>query len=160
MASESPELPSATTGQVTSRPTSRGAQITYFWSSQHALRSTQLQFCTLQTLVNSLKVLQMFFPGLGEHNDVVQVKQTRLPVKTGEDEIHEASKSRGVVTEPERHLVEFIQLSAARLESRFIFIRFPDRHLPVTVLRSSVENQQVLWRASWRSSMWGKLSYS
>ena len=52
----------------------------------------------------------MFLP-CGEHDDVIEVEETCLPVETSEDAIHEAGEGGGGVTEAEWDLIEFVQLS-------------------------------------------------
>ena len=60
----------------------------------------------LEDLAEAVEVL---LPGSGEDDDVVQVKEARFPVETGEDAVHEAGKGGRSVAEAKGNLVEFKQ---------------------------------------------------
>ena len=49
----------------------------------------------------------MLFPGGGEDDDVVQIKEAGLPVETGEDVIHESGEGGGSIAEAKGYLIEF-----------------------------------------------------
>ena len=54
---------------------------------------------------------EVFLPCGGEHDDVIEVEETRFPVETREDAIHEAGEGGGGVTEAKRDLIKLVQLA-------------------------------------------------
>ena len=46
---------------------------------------------------NLVEAVEVLFPGSGEHDDVIEVEEACLPVKAGEDAIHEAGEGGGGV---------------------------------------------------------------
>ena len=76
----------------------------------------------------------MFLPCGGEHDDVIEIEETRFPVETREDEVHEAGEGGGGVAEAKRDLIELVQLSTAGTKRRLLLIPLHDRGLPVSTL--------------------------
>ena len=77
-------------------------------------------------------------------------------MEASQDSIHEAGKGGRCVAQTKGDLVEFEQLPTARPKCSLSFVLFGDRHLPVSTLRSRVENYLAPWRASKRLSILGK----
>ena len=77
---------------------------------------------------------EMLLPSGGEGDNIVEIKQARLPVEAGKDTIHEAGESGGSVTKTEGDLVEFIQLAAASPKSGLRLVLLGDGHLPIPAL--------------------------
>ena len=76
----------------------------------------------------------MFLPRSAEDDDVVQIKEARFPVETGEDAIHEVGEGGWNVAEAKRDLVELKELTAAGAERRFLLVPLLDEDLPVSTL--------------------------
>ena len=85
----------------------------------------------------------------GEHDDVIEVEETRFPVETREDAIHEAGEGGGGITEAKRDLVKLVQLPTAGTKRRLILIPLHDRDLGLASIHSSGPE----WRTSEPSVM-------
>ena len=94
----------------------------------------ELEFCVSETLKNLEEAVEVLLPGSGEDDDVVQVKEARFPVETGEDTVHEEGEGGRSVAEAKGNLVEFKQLAAAGVEGRLLLVPLLDRDLPVSAL--------------------------
>ena len=81
------------------------------------------------------KTGQVFLPCGGEHDDVIEIEETRFPVETRKDAVHEAGEGGGGVAEAKRDLIEFVWLSAAGTKRHFLLIPLHDRDLPVSTLQ-------------------------
>ena len=73
----------------------------------------------------------MFFPGTQEDSYVIKIKQTCLPIETGEDSVHETRKGSRGIAEAERYLIKLIHLAATGPKLCFQPVPFADKHLPV-----------------------------
>ena len=82
----------------------------------------------LKDLAEPSKVL---FPSGREDNNVIEVKEARLPMEAGQDSIHEARKSGRSVAKTKQDLVELKQLPAAGSKRSFLFVLLRYRHLPI-----------------------------
>ena len=86
---------------------------------------------SLKDLAQSSKML---LPSGGEDDNIVEIKQARLPVEAGKDAVHEAEEGGGSVTKTEGDLVEFIQLAATSPKSGLCLVLLGDGHLPISAL--------------------------
>ena len=109
-------------------------QITDLLGGESALFCAEFQFGTSQPLEDLMKTGYVFFPRGGEHDDVIEVEETRFPVEAREDAVHEAGEGGGGVTESKRDLIKFVQLSTAGTKRRLLLIPLHDRDLPVSTL--------------------------
>ena len=110
------------------------SQVTDLLGGESALFSAKLKVGVSQSLEDLAELGKVFFPGGGEHDDVIEVKETRFPVKAGEDAIHEAGEGSGSVAEAEGDLVKLKELSPASTECCLLLIPLHDRDLPVSTL--------------------------
>ena len=76
----------------------------------------------------------MVFPGGRKNDNIVEVKEARLPMKAGQDSIHEAGKSGRSVAETKGNLVELEQLPAASSKHSFLFVLLRYWYLPIATL--------------------------
>ena len=76
----------------------------------------------------------MLLPGGRENDDIIEVKEARLPMEAGQDSIHEAGKSGGGVAETKGNLVELKQLPAAGSKRSLLFVFLRYWHLPIATL--------------------------
>ena len=81
------------------------------------------------------KTGEVLLPHGGQHDNVIEVEETRFPVKTREDTIHEVGEGGRGVTEAEWDLVEFVQLPTAGTKRRLLLIPLHDQDLPVSTLQ-------------------------
>ena len=109
-------------------------QVADLLGSKGTLVGPQLKVGVPEPLKDLAKSSEMFFPGRGKDNVVIQVEQARLPVEASEDAIHEAREGGKCFAKTERDLVEFVQLSAAGTKCGLCLINFSDGHLPVPTL--------------------------
>ena len=105
-----------------------------------AFFSPQLEIGMPESLKDLAKSSEMLLPCGGEDDDIVKVKQARLPVEAGEDAIHEAREGGRSVAKTEWNLVKFVQLSTASTKGSLCFITLCDRHLPIPAFK--VEGQK------------------
>ena len=123
----------------------------------HYTTGPQLKVGVPESLKDLAKSSEMFFPGRGKDNDVIQVEQARLPVEAGEDAIHEAREGGRCVAKTEGGLVIFVQLSAAGTKCGLCLITLSDGHLPVPTLEveggepsSPMESvEEVIYPGQW-----------
>ena len=87
-----------------------------------------------QSLEDLAEPSEVFFPKWKKDNNVVEVKEARLPVEAGQDSIHEAGKGGRRVAETKGNLVELKQLPAAGSKRSFLLVLFCIRHLPISTL--------------------------
>ena len=109
-------------------------QITDLLGGESAFFGTKFEVRVSQPLEDLPKTGEVFLPCGGEHDDVIEVEETRFPVETREDAIHEAGEGGGGVTEAKRDLVKFVQLPTAGTKLRLLLIPLHDRDLPVSTL--------------------------
>ena len=95
-------------------------QITDLLGGERAFFSAEFEVHESQPLEDSPKTGEVFLPCGGEHDDIIEVEETRFSVKTREDTIHEAGEGGGGVTEAKRDLVKFVQLPTAGTKRRFL----------------------------------------
>ena len=110
------------------------SQVTDLLGGESALFGAKLKVGVSQSLEDLAEAGKVFFPGGGEHNDVIEVKETRFPVDAGKDSIHEAGEGSGSIAEVEGDLVELKELSPASTECCLLLILLHDRDLPVSTL--------------------------
>ena len=77
----------------------------------------------------------MLFPSGREDNDVVEVKETSLPMEACQDSIHEAGKGGWSVAETKGNLVELKQLPAAGSKRSLLLVLLGDWHLPIATFQ-------------------------
>ena len=70
------------------------------------LVGAKLEFCMSEALEDLAEAVEVFLPRSCEDDDVIQIKEARFPVKTGEDTVHEAGEGGGSVAEAKGNLVE------------------------------------------------------
>ena len=126
------------------------AQVTDLLDGESAFFGAKLEFSVSQSLEDLAEAGKVYFPGGGEHNDVMEVKETRFPVKAGEDAIHEAGEGSGSVAEAEGYLIKLKELATASTERCLFLVPLHDKDLPVSTLEVKVENQRALCNASRR----------
>ena len=107
-------------------------QVTDLFGGESALFSAKLKFGVSQSLDDLAEAGKVFFPGGGEHDDVIEVKETRLPVKTGGNAIHEAGEGSGSVAEAKGDLIKLKELATASTECCLLLIPLHDGDLPVS----------------------------
>ena len=83
-------------------------QITDLLGGESALFGAKFQFGESQLLEDLTMTSQVFLPCGGEHDDVIEVEETRFSVETREDAVHEAGEDGGGVAEAKRDLIEFV----------------------------------------------------
>ena len=107
------------------------AQITDLFGGEGAFLGPQLKVSVPQSLKDLSEPSEMFLPGGGKDDNVVKIKEARLPVEAREEVIHEAGEGSGSVAETKGDLVEFVQLPTAGTKRCFLLIQLHDRDLPV-----------------------------
>ena len=110
------------------------SQVTDLLGGKSTLFSAKLKLGVSQSLEDLAKAGKVFFPGSSEHDDVIEVKETRFPVEAGEDAIHEVGEGSGSIAEAEGDLVKLKELSPASKECCLLLIPLHDRGLPVSTL--------------------------
>ena len=70
------------------------------------LISTELEFCVSETFEDLAEAVEVLLTGGGEDDDVVQVKESGLPVETGEDAVHESGEGGGSIAEAKGNLIK------------------------------------------------------
>ena len=93
----------------------------------------------------------MFLPRSGEDDDVIQIKEARLPVETGEDAIHEA----GALQRPKGTWLNSNSWPLLVRNAVIFLSRSWIGTFQYPLLRSRVENQRAPCSAPRRSSMRG-----
>ena len=109
-------------------------QITDLLSGKSAFFGAKFEVRVSQPLKDLPKTGEVFLPCGGEDDDVIEVEETRFPVETREDTIHEAGEGGWGVTEAKRDRVKFVQLPTAGTKCRLLLIPLHDRDLPVSTL--------------------------
>ena len=109
-------------------------QITDLLSGKSAFFGAKFEVRLSQPLEDLPKTGEVFLPCGGEDDDVIEVEETRFPVETREDTIHEVGEGGWGVTEAKRDLVKFVQLPTAGTKCRLLLIPLHDRDLPVSTL--------------------------
>ena len=71
-------------------------QVADLLGGESAFFGVKFELSVPQSLEDVAETVKVFFPGGDEYDNVIEVKETRLPVKTREDAIHEA----GVLQRP------------------------------------------------------------
>ena len=125
-------------------------QITDLLGGESAFLGAKFEVRVSQPIEDLPKTGEVFLPCGGEHDDVIEVEETRFPVETREDAIHVAGEGGGGVTEAKRDLVKLVRNAVFSLSRSMIGIcQYP-------VFRSRVENQRAPCNASRRSSIRGR----
>ena len=109
-------------------------QVTDLFGGKCAFRGPQFEFGVLQPLKDLAEPSEMLFPSGREDNNVIEVKEARLPMEAGQNSIHEAGKGGRSVAETKGNLVELKQLAAASSKRSFLFVLLRYRHLPIATL--------------------------
>ena len=109
-------------------------QVTDLLGGKSALFSAEFEFGVSQSLEDLAETGKVFFPGGGKHDGVIEVKETRFPMKAREDVIHEAGEGGGSVAEAKGGLIKLKELATASTERCLFFIPLHDRDLPVSTL--------------------------
>ena len=110
-------------------------QITDLLGGESAFFGAKFQLGVSQPLEDLAKASQVFLPCGGEHDDVIEVEETRFPMETREDAAHEAGEGGGGIAEAKQNLIKFVQLAAASTKRRFLLVPLHDRDLPVSTLK-------------------------
>ena len=63
------------------------------------LVGTKLEFCVSEMLEDLAEAVKVLLSGSSEDDVVVQIKEVRFPVETGEDAVHEAGEGGGSIAE-------------------------------------------------------------
>ena len=103
------------------------SQVTDLLGGESALFGTKLKVGVSQSLEDLAEVGKVFFPGGGELDDVIDVKETHFLVEAGEDAVHEAGEGSGSVAEAEGGLVKLRELSPTSMECCVLLIPLHDR---------------------------------
>ena len=109
-------------------------QVTDLLGGESALFGAKLEVGVSKSHEDLVEVGEVFFPGGGEHDDVIEVKEKCLPVETGEDAIHEAGEGSGSIAEAKGDLIELKELATASTERCLLLVPLHDRDLPVSTL--------------------------
>ena len=110
------------------------AQVTDLLGSEGALRGPQFELGVPQSLEDLAEPGEVFFPSRRKDNNVVEIKEARLPMEAGQDSIHEAGKGGRRIAETKGNLVELKQLPAAGSKCSLLFVLLCNRHLPIPTL--------------------------
>ena len=132
------------------------AQVTDLLGGEGAFFGAKLEFSVSQSLEDLAEAGKVFFPSCGKHDDVIEVKETRFPVKAGEDAIHEAGEGSGSVTEAEGELIKLKSWPPLVRNAVFSLSHSMIGTCQYPLLRSRVENQRAPCNASRRSSIRGR----
>ena len=87
-----------------------------------------------ELLKDLAKPSEVLLPSGGEDDNIVSIKQARLPVEAGKDAVHEAGEGGRSVTQTKGNLIELEQLSAASSKSGLCLVLLCDGHLPIPTL--------------------------
>ena len=85
-------------------------EVADFFGCKSALFGTEFELCVAKTLEDLSKADEVLFPGGGEDDDVVQVKEAGIPRGGGggsQDAVHESGELSVSVAEAKRDLIEF-----------------------------------------------------
>ena len=110
-------------------------QVTDLFGAECALCGPQFEFGVPQPRKNLAEPGEVLFPSGREDDDVVEVKEARLPVEACQNSIHEAGKGGWSVAEAKGNLVELKQLPSAGSKSSFLFVLLGYGHLPIATFQ-------------------------
>ena len=111
------------------------AQVADLFLGKCALLGPQLEVGVPESLKDLPESSDVFLPGGGKDDDIVEVKQARFSVEAREDTIHEAREGGGSVAKTEWDLIKFVQLPTAGTKGGLFFIALLDWNLPVATLQ-------------------------
>ena len=111
------------------------SQVADLFRVKCALFGPQLEVGVPESLKDLPEPSDVFLPGGGKDDNIVQVKQARLQVETREDAIHEAREGGGSVAKTKLDLIKFVQLPTAGTKGGLFFISLLDWNLPVATLQ-------------------------
>ena len=110
-------------------------QVTDLFGGKCALCGPQFELGVPQPLKDLAEPGEVLFPSGREDDDVVEVKEARLPVEAGQNSIYEAGKGGWSVSKTKGNLVELKQLPAAGSKRSFLFVLLGYWHLPIATFQ-------------------------
>ena len=94
-------------------------QVTDLFGRKCAFCGPQFEFGVPQPLKDLAEPSEMLFPSGRKDNNVIEVKEARLPMEAGQDSIHEVGKGGRSVAETKGNLVELKTAARCWFETQF-----------------------------------------